>query len=206
MKASIEYILRHKPIVSYLESKGHSPVKTLTDGKLSYLCPLPGHNESRPSFMVYTNSSYQNFYCFGCQRGTNIIHMISFMENMTFSDALKKLAGELEVSFIDEGVLTDEIIGQEFCNNQIHPICADISEIILSISSMCRAYLNGVNHDAEEIALLDKFWFVIDKDLSEYEHDKIRNTLSNLPTILDMRQKKYNDKILEQKRCKLQNL
>ena len=52
-----------------MEKKGHFPVKNLTGGRLSYLCPLPWHAESKPSFVVWTNSEYENFYCFGCFPG-----------------------------------------------------------------------------------------------------------------------------------------
>ena len=68
LQSVIEHILKKKSIVEYLEKKGYQPFKQLTGGKLSYLCPLPGHTETRPSFFVWTNSEFENFYCFGCLR------------------------------------------------------------------------------------------------------------------------------------------
>ena len=66
MDSLVYQILKTKSIVSYLERKGHNPVKQLSGGRLSYLCPFVDHKESKPSFMVWTNAEFENFHCFGC--------------------------------------------------------------------------------------------------------------------------------------------
>lgn len=52
------------------------------------LCPF--HGEKTPSFNV--DPTKQFFYCFGCQKGGNVIHFTMSIENLEFPEALKQLA------------------------------------------------------------------------------------------------------------------
>lgn len=52
------------------------------------LCPF--HNEKTPSFSV--TATKQIYYCFGCQKGGNVIHFISSVENIGYVDAIRFLA------------------------------------------------------------------------------------------------------------------
>jgi DNA primase len=37
------------------------------------LCPLPGHDEKTPSFVVYPGD--RGFWCYGCQRGGDVVDL-----------------------------------------------------------------------------------------------------------------------------------
>ncbi len=52
------------------------------------LCPF--HHEKTPSFSV--NESRQIFHCFGCGKGGGAIRFVMEMENLSFPDAVRKLA------------------------------------------------------------------------------------------------------------------
>jgi DNA primase len=52
------------------------------------LCPF--HSEKAPSFNV--NPERQIFYCFGCQVGGNIFKFLMLFENLTFLEAVEKVA------------------------------------------------------------------------------------------------------------------
>jgi DNA primase len=52
------------------------------------LCPF--HNEKTPSFMV--SPEKQIFHCFGCQKGGNVFTFIMQLENLSFMEAVEKLA------------------------------------------------------------------------------------------------------------------
>ena len=54
------------------------------------LCPF--HSEKTPSFSV--NPARQFYHCFGCQRGGNVINFIMETENLSFPEAVTKLAEE----------------------------------------------------------------------------------------------------------------
>lgn len=52
------------------------------------LCPF--HNEKTPSFIVF--NAAQNFHCFGCGVGGDVVTFIRRVENLEYVDALKFLA------------------------------------------------------------------------------------------------------------------
>jgi len=184
----IEHILQNKSIVEYLEKNGHNPVRELSDGRLSYLCPFSDHHETKPSFMVWTNSTFENFYCFGCQRQYHIIHLVSFLENISFKDALHKLSDGLEFTADQDQDYTIKKIIKEWKNNQKD---SDLSYIFLSISGMCRAYLESVNHDKEECRVIDILWKNIDAEIAEFDFPSIETTLNHLPKMLQNRRIKF---------------
>ena len=57
-------------------------------GRLKGLCPF--HKEKSPSFQVDVEQGY--FYCFGCKAGGDMFSFVQRQENLSFGDALKKLA------------------------------------------------------------------------------------------------------------------
>lgn len=56
----------------------------------SYVGLCPFHNEKTPSFSVSTQRGI--FHCFGCGAGGNVISFVMKIENLSFYEALKKLA------------------------------------------------------------------------------------------------------------------
>jgi DNA primase len=52
-------------------------------------CQLPGHNDREPSFAVYKRTN--SFYCFGCQRGGNVINFIKHLFDFNFIEAVNYL-------------------------------------------------------------------------------------------------------------------
>lgn len=56
---------------------------------LKGLCPF--HSEKTPSFTVYTDGQ-QHFYCFGCQKGGDVITFIREIENLEYVEAVRLLA------------------------------------------------------------------------------------------------------------------
>lgn len=52
------------------------------------LCPF--HQEKTPSFVVFPDS--QSYHCFGCQRNGDIFSFVMDTENLTFPDAMERLA------------------------------------------------------------------------------------------------------------------
>ncbi len=183
----IHKVLHEKLIVDYLEKKGHHPVKQLNGGKLSYFCPFPDHSETKPSFIVWTNAEFQNFRCFGCQRCYHIIHLVSGLEGISFKAALEKLSGGMEVS------LTEDIAVLDMQIKKVYDSWSqgmDLSESLMSISSLCRSYLDGMGNDEHEQCIIDKLLFLVDDDLANFNFDGIEETLRFLPELLVLRSEK----------------
>ncbi|MFZ5596834.1 MAG: DNA primase [Bacillota bacterium] len=61
------------------------------------LCPF--HQDKDPSFTV--NPEKQMFYCFGCQAGGNSIKFAMMIENLSFTEAVKRLAGQAGIVIPD---------------------------------------------------------------------------------------------------------
>ena len=68
------------------------------------LCPF--HGEKTPSFSV--NQSKQIFYCFGCGKGGDVIKFTMDYENLTFQEAVRKLAEEEGYALPETSVRPEE--------------------------------------------------------------------------------------------------
>ena len=94
-RETTEKILASTDIVdvigSYIEVKRAGPV-------YKALCPF--HNEKTASFNI--NPQRQFFHCFGCKKSGNAINFVREYENLTFSDAIKKLASRAGIVVEEE--------------------------------------------------------------------------------------------------------
>lgn len=62
------------------------------------LCPF--HDEKTPSFTV--SEDKQICHCFGCKKGGNVFQFIQEIENVSFTDAVKKLGARVNIK-VDTG-------------------------------------------------------------------------------------------------------
>lgn len=92
-----EQILAATDIVALIES--YIPVKRAGSG-FQALCPF--HNEKSPSFNI--NPARQFFHCFGCKKSGDAITFVREFENLTYPDAIKKLAARAGITVVEEAV------------------------------------------------------------------------------------------------------
>jgi len=87
------------------------------------LCPF--HNEDTPSFSVAPDK--QIFYCFGCQKGGNVIQFIMEMESITLPEAAEKLAEQVGVPIPQQELTPTEAArnAQKHDLLHIHELAAD---------------------------------------------------------------------------------
>lgn len=64
------------------------------------LCPF--HSEKTPSFNVYADT--QNFYCFGCGAGGDVITFIRLIENLDYLDTVKLLAQQCGLELPEDDI------------------------------------------------------------------------------------------------------
>ena len=74
----------------------------------TYKACCPFHKEKTPSFTCSSEKGL--FYCFGCQEGGDIFAFLMKMENLSFNEALEKLAGLAGVEYKPAKPLTGEEI------------------------------------------------------------------------------------------------
>ncbi len=83
----IDQIIEGNNIVSVIEQ--YLPLKK-TGANFKACCPF--HDEKTPSFVV--SDKKQIFKCFGCGKGGNVIHFVKEIENISFFEAMQKLAAK----------------------------------------------------------------------------------------------------------------
>lgn len=195
-------ILKSKSIVEYLEKKGHQPVKTMTGGRLLYLCPFPDHKEKKPSFVVWTQADYENFRCFGCQRNYNIINLVSELEGISYRESVQLLSDGMEIG-IDEDIDFKVDMSQKMIHKPEHDL--EFSQALFSLSSMCRSYLYGVDNDTEEMRIIDQFWEEVDRSLLECDFDNFDSMVYHLPKMLHLRQQRFEQNKIAKMRASYEN-
>ena len=106
----------------------------------SGLCPF--HEDSEPSFHVYTDT--QSYYCFGCQEAGNIFTYVMKTENVGFPEALRMLAERAGVDLPEKrhgGRSAYEILG----------LAAKFYADTLAKSSGAQAYLGRRKLDKSDM-------------------------------------------------------
>ena len=83
--ATLEQIRAASDIVDVVGS--YLPLKS-AGANLVTLCPF--HKEKSPSFNV--NPHRQIFHCFGCHKGGDVFTFVQEYENITFPEAVRRLA------------------------------------------------------------------------------------------------------------------
>lgn len=64
------------------------PITTLIDVRRDGFTKCVFHNEKSASMKVYTNNT---FYCFGCNKGGDVIDLLRGIQQCTFTEAVSKL-------------------------------------------------------------------------------------------------------------------
>jgi DNA primase len=80
--------LKHQiPLLDYLQAHDWWPARPLSRGRWMGLCPL--HQDHQPSFLV---DPFKNlFYCYGCNRGGDVIRFAELYHQVKFPQALAQL-------------------------------------------------------------------------------------------------------------------
>lgn len=78
---------------------GYLQLKKAGRDSLIGLCPF--HTEKTPSLSV--SPGKQLFYCFGCQEGGNVFRFLERLENLSFAEAVEKLAKDAGITLRFEG-------------------------------------------------------------------------------------------------------
>lgn len=59
-------------------------------------CPLPDHNDKTPSMWIYEYSN--TWYCFGCAKGGDVIHLVALIEDIREIESAKLLNEKFELN------------------------------------------------------------------------------------------------------------
>jgi DNA primase len=172
----IKQIIRERKITDFLNDRNINLVKE-TGGKQFYCCPLhEGDND--PSFVVYVDTEYQNYYCYGCHSGGNIVNLLKDFDGIDIGYAIRKLAKGLQIDEISD--LDSEI--KTIVNSSVMVQNEDAEELFLKINRTYYSYLEEVNFDEQEILFFEQFFAKLD-EVARYK-DKSKK-LKQLKRIYD---------------------
>jgi len=206
-KEDIQKILEDNKVTDYLFSKNILPIGPPSpSGKVKYLCPL--HNEKTPSFFVYTEDKYENFFCYGCKTGGNFLDLYCKMENISFGRALRIFNVNVEIDNEKELSKIIERIKSQISEKKVEKSKNNTSLVMLKMGVLGRSFLEKFDFDKEVEDFLESVYKKIDeaswaKDdiLVENMYDIcIREKLFNKKA--KYFEKKKSDKIREQIKAK----
>ena len=175
----IQQILKNKKITDYLSSKGIEPKGREVNGKLRYNCPL--HRADRtPSFIVYLNGEFENFYCYGCKAKYNIIHLYRDMEGVTVGEAIRALSGDLELN-VDAEIAhaVSEIENDNSLNAEYTP-----PQLSLIIGRQMYDFLVRVEKDPVCLEAVEKVEAIVDKAVEDSDFKTLQTLYDTLPDVL----------------------
>jgi DNA primase len=98
----VEAVRQHADIAKVIS--GFIQLKKAGQDRLVGLCPF--HPEKTPSFSV--SPSKQVYYCFGCGEGGNVFRFLEKAENLSFVEAVERLARDAGISLRYEGQSTTD--------------------------------------------------------------------------------------------------
>ena len=98
-----------------------------------YSCLCPFHNEKTPSFSVYAD--HQFYKCYGCDAKGDVFNFVMAMDNISFWEALKKLAEQNGIPLPKQSQAVDD-------KTRLRGVIREMHEIALE---HFRANLSGPN-------------------------------------------------------------
>ena len=187
----IQNIIDNHNIIDYLQTKGYEPVFSGGD-RWMYHCPSPSHNDSDPSFSVFTINGCQYFKCFGCGIKGDIINLYSILENVDIKQSIKALGDGCQYCPDQERDYIIDIL-QEEIDTLLSPL--ELDKINLEISVYCYISLKMMNLDAHEVRVIHRFYKKLDKHLSRLNYEKINQLRCDMSKMLHKRCKRYKERI-----------
>ncbi|MCZ2073391.1 MAG: toprim domain-containing protein [Bryobacterales bacterium] len=86
-RQALDELKQQIALLDYLQAQDWRPARKLSRGRLMGLCPL--HEDHKPSFLVDPLKNL--FYCYGCERGGDVIRFAELYHQVKFSQALALL-------------------------------------------------------------------------------------------------------------------
>jgi hypothetical protein len=175
-KTIIDTIRRKNTIIDYLGKLGINPSHDYGD-KCSFLCPLPGHKDIKPSFFVYRNGEFENFWCWSCCVYGDVIELHRRIKNISYwTTAAKDFSEGAELTLDAEDEMKyscESAVEQIFCDKgiDVEDIKSLPGKISLHISCTGLRHLKESKYDEQEFEFLEKLYQKVDTCIWENDID-----------------------------------
>lgn len=183
-------ILTSRSIVEYLEDRGLAAEQGIR-GRRLFCCPL--HNEDTPSFIVYPadgdRNTYESYYCYGCQKGGNLISLKVALEGVSPSQAISDMAEGLGIKVDDQiAYVIDQI---DRSTQAASKLTEDIEDCLLIVSRAVYHHLRIVGWDDLELFRCDLALRALDSAAERRDRDKVFEITETLPDLLGRRKQAF---------------
>lgn len=173
----LDKIRKEVSITEYLESKDITPVKTLHNGCALYLCPI--HGDTDPSMRVWPAGigkfSYENYKCFGCKSGNDIVALYAALDfNDNYGAAIKHLAKRVDCSIEGSVDFLVEEIKRQSQKEESNYYEDGLECYYIKIADLVKCYLQNVNNDPEEVEFTENLFKIIDSYLWSYDLNNLK--------------------------------
>jgi len=211
-KYIIESIRKSHTITGYLSSIGVHPQHEY-DGKSIYLCPFPGHSETKPSFVVYSKpDGYEDFFCYGCKSNGNIITLYAKINGISWWDTIEKLSDGIDISFEGAQSYAINSLQHKINTENIEEEARDlVGVILLKLSSLGYDHLKRTGFDTDEENFLELYYKEIDKYVSQEDiigllnlNDFVNGSNKLNKKLFKLRFEKWNTNKVERKRKEME--
>jgi DNA primase len=194
LSPEISELCKRSKITEYLANRGVTFVTA--GGRSRCCCPLPDHDDSTPSFYIYTSSDgAEMFKCFGCGTAGNIITLIHLVEKKAKKDIVKALAKSTGVTL---GKF-DPATRLEPSNDEVVSCFCDVDQMVSLISVACLQFIHANGGSEDAVNKISRVYQILD-DFSKYgqgEHVKDKwgvNSLYDVMAYVWALGAKYKDK------------
>ena len=165
------------------------------------LCPF--HHERTPSFTVYPadarqSKGYASFYCYGCQKGGDVIQFAMLYHGLTSrAAAVKHLEREFNLQYDEDAQLNElKLALREDIEGPAHET-VDIASVNFTCSMAVRKLLQTVRKQHPDV--LDKAFIEVDRLTKYIDHQLHECTpaeLTQLPDIVFARVGELQESLL----------
>lgn len=194
---TIAKIIENNPIKDYLESKNILPTFS-GDDRWMYHCPSPDHQDSDPSFSVFTVDGKQYCKCFGCGIKGDIINLYMAVEKVDMKTAINNLGGDIQYTYDDD--IQYEI---QKDNEQKAFDINNLYHYNFYISRFCFCHLQKCDFDEYEIKFTKRLYKRIDYYIRTMNEEKLKRFYDNFICKCSNLGKKHNRPKRTGKKCEI---
>jgi len=198
--ALIDEIRKRNKISEYFISKGINDISR-TSSRIKYKCPL--HQEKKPSFMLYIDGEYENYFCWGCKQAGDIISIYSKLEGISYKETIRILGKEINIT--DEQEL--DLVIQKIKFDMENPISKkkaeqELEQLSLKFSILGYTVLEESKYDNDAFLFLEKVYRKIDDFIWKEDFTSLEEVYNMVlkEKLFNKKIKEFQDKIREREK------
>jgi hypothetical protein len=184
---TIREMLQEVDIIEILETEYDLFFATESNGWFNTNCPLPGHDDSSPSFGV--NRDKGTFHCFGCGASGDLISFIRKMEGLGFKQALERVMiitginPDLEANQVYRALRDINSVADDYLNYQVeYDLPGGISPVqyLRSLAQRLKKFEVKTDYDSVILTWIDKIYEQADNYIMKEDYSNLKKLWKNL--------------------------